>query len=116
LGNKRRYFLLTGLLLLCVTFTYALGSMKKNDSAGRQIVKVTGVVRLIGTANFPELVLTDSDGDWHISADERHKLNDLQQQKVTVEGEATITEKKSINGIFTRKRRELKNVRILSIG
>jgi len=107
---------LTGLLLLCVTFTYALGGKEKDTPADRQIVQVTGVVRLVGTANFPELVLTDSEGDWHITADEKYKLQDLQQQKVTVEGEATITEKKSINGIFTIKRRVLKNVRILSVG
>jgi len=115
LGNSKRYFILTGLLLLCAAFTYAFGGKEKETPADdRNVVQVTGVVRLVGTANFPELVLTDSDGDWHISTDEKHKLNDLQQQEVTIEGEATITERKSINGVFTRTRRELKNIRILS--
>ena len=112
--NSKRYFLLTGLMLLCVTFTHAFGSKEKVPAY--EIVQISGVVRLVGTANFPELVITNSDGDWYITADERYKLHDLQQQTVTVEGEATVTERKSINGIFSITRRELKNVRIISVG
>jgi len=100
--------------LLCVTSTYSFGSKEKNKPA--ELVQISGVVRLVGTANFPELVLTNSDGDWYITADEVYKLHDLQQQRVTVEGEATITERKSKNGIITITRRVLKNVRILSVG
>jgi len=105
--------LLTGLLLLCAT-VYAFGGKEKEASDSR-IVQISGVVRLVGTANFSELVLTNSDGDWHITADERYKLHDLQQRMVTVEGEATITEKRSTNGVFNLTRRVLKNVRILSV-
>ena len=106
---------MTGLLLLCAAFTYAFGS-KEKDKPAVEIVQISGVVRLVGTANFPELVITNSDGDWHISADETYKLHDLQQQRVTVEGEATVTERKSTSGIFNMKRRSLKNVRIITVG
>jgi len=107
---------MSGLLLLCVTFTHAFGSKEKDTPADRQVVQVTGVVRLVGSGSFPELVITSSDGEWYITADERYKLHDLQQQTVTVEGEETITELTAGNGLFVFKRRELKNVRILSVG
>ena len=113
--NSKRYFLLTGLLLLCVTFAYSFGS-KEKDTPAYEIVQISGVVRLVGTANFPELVITNSDGDWHITADETYKLHDLQQQRVTVEGEATVIERKSTSGTFNMTRRVLKNVRIISVG
>jgi len=114
--NSGRYFLLLGLLLLCVTFSHAFGSKEKNTPPDRRIVQVSGVVRLVGSANFPELVLTNSDGEWYIPRDEAYKLHDLQQQTVTVEGEETVTELKGANDFIVIKRRELKNVRILSVG
>ena len=105
---------MTGLLLLCVTFAYSFGG-KEKDAPAAGIVQISGVVRLVGSANFSEIVITDSDGDWRIAADEAYKLHDLQQQKVTVEAEATVTERNQ-GGLFKMKRRLLKNVRILSVG
>ena len=115
--NSGRYFLLTGLLLLCVTVTYARGNKEKNTAAqALEIVQVSGVVRLVGSGSFTELVITGSGGEWYIPRDETYKLHDLQQRTVTVEGEETVTERKSGNGLLVLKRRELKNVRILSVG
>jgi len=120
--NSGRYFLLAGLLLLCVTTTYARGNKEKNTAGNSQaaqvseIVQVSGVVRLVGSGGFTELVITGSGGEWYIPRDETYKLHDLQQQTVTVEGEETVTELVAGNGLFVFKRRELKNVRILSVG
>jgi len=114
--NSGRRFLLVVLLLLCVTVTYARGNKEKNAAGNSQTVQVSGVVRLVGSGVFPELVITDSGGEWYIPRDEMYKLHDLQQQTVTVEGEETVTELKSGNGLIVIKRRELKNVRILSVG
>jgi len=104
---------LVGLLLLCVTSIYAFGRKEKDTPTDRQIVQVSGVVRLVGSGVFTELVITGSEGEWYIAADEKYKLHDLQQQTVTVEGEETVTERKSGNGLFVFIRRELKNIRIL---
>ena len=115
--NSGRYFLLIGLLLLCVTATYARGNKEKNKAAQvPEIVQVSGVVRLVGSGVFTELVITGSGGEWYIPRDETYKLHDLQQQTVTVEGEETVTELKGANDFIVIKRRELKNVRILSVG
>jgi len=116
--NSGRRFLLVGLLLLCVTVTYARGN-KEKDTAGKSQsvqIQVSGVVRLVGSGPFTELVITGSGGEWYISRDEMYKLHDLQQQTVTVEGEETVTELKGANDFIVIKRRELKNVRILSVG
>jgi hypothetical protein len=108
---------LIGLLLLCVTVTYARGNKEKKTPAQvPEIVQVSGVVRLVGSGVFTELVITGSGGEWYIPRDETYKLHDLQQQTVTVEGEETVTELKGANDFIVIKRRELKNVRILSVG
>ena len=106
---------MAGLLLLCVIVTYARGNKEKETAAERRI-EVSGVVRLVGSGILTELVITGSDGEWYIPRDETYKLHDLQQQTVIVEGEETVTERKSGNGLFVFKRRELKNVRIITVG
>jgi len=77
-------------------------------------VQVTGVVRLTGSALFPELVITDSDNIWHIAANEMDKLFDMQHQTVTVEAVETVIELKFANGEPAGIRRELNSIRILT--
>jgi hypothetical protein len=109
--KKRRYFF--GLLILCITALLpAWGNREKEKD---NVVRVTGVVRLVGTALFPELVITGSEMQWHITPDEEKKLHDLQHRTVTVEGVETVTEMRFGNGFSAGTRRELKNIKIIAV-
>ena len=114
---NKRIFLLSVLLLLtivlCGAFLYARGNRENNRENEPKIVQVTGVVRLVGTALFPELVITSNDGEWYIANDEMQKLHDYQHRIVTVEGEETVIELKFASGISAGTRRILRNIRII---
>jgi len=108
--NKKFFFLLS--LLLLTSFTlFAFGSKEKDSP----VAQVTGVVRLVGTSLFSEIVISGPDHEWYITKDEQHKLHDLQHRTVTVEGNETITELTFANGLPAGIRRELKNVKIIKI-
>jgi len=106
--NRNLFF---ALLFLCLAASLsALGAKEKAP-----VIQVTGVVRLVGTANFPELQIKGSQMTWYIADKEMKKFSDLQHRTVTVEGEETVTELKFANGMSAGKRRELKNIKIISI-
>jgi hypothetical protein len=88
---------------------------KKDPVPAPVVVQVTGVVRLVGSSPFSEIVITGSEAEWYIPRDEQYKLNDLQHQTVKVEGEETVTELKFASGLPAGTRRELKNIRIISV-
>jgi len=80
------------------------------------IVQITGVVRLTGPALFTELIISDNEEQvWYIVKEEYEKLRDLQQSIVTVEAEETVTELQFANGMPAGIRRELRNIRIISV-
>jgi len=101
------------IFIFCSVFVFALGGREK--PAANPVVQVTGIVRLTGTSIFPEIVVTNSDGEWHIAADERIKLNDLQHSIVTVEGIETITEQFFASGLSAGIRRTLSDIRVISV-
>jgi len=106
--NRNLFF---ALLFLCLAASLsALGAKEKAP-----VVRVTGVVRLVGTANFPELQIKGSQMSWYIAKEDMKKLHDLQHRTVTVEGEETVTEMKFANGMSAGTRRELRNIKIISI-
>jgi len=130
---------------------FSFGKKEKPQEPSPQIVRVTGIVRLVGSANFPEIVISaaaensddpaeagpaaggqanpaDSgnvieiqiDGnrgaaEWYVPKDEMDKLNHLQHRTVTVEGEEIIIQLRFANGLAAGIRRELRNVRIISV-
>ena len=107
--NNRRYYLL-GLFLL---FIAVLLPADEGNEEG-EIVRVTGTVRLVGSAIFPQLVITGDRVQWYImEREDRDKLFDLQQQTVTVEGEEIVREMRFASGFPAGTRRELRNIRIL---
>jgi hypothetical protein len=108
--NRRRCWCV--LLTLCITAL--LPAWGNRDREAANVVRVTGVVRLVGTGLFPELVITGPDMEWHITHDEEKKLHDLQHRTVTVEGVETVTELFFANGLSAGKRRELKNIKIIA--
>jgi hypothetical protein len=73
-------------------------------------------VRLVGTDNFPEIVVTTADDvTWIIARNEMDLLHHLQTQKVTVEGIGTVKEIKLANGRNAGIRRELRDIKIIEI-
>jgi len=109
--NRRRCF--CGLFLLCITALLPALGNRDREAAG--VVRVTGVVRLVGTGLFPELVITGPEMEWHITADEEKKLRDMQHRTVTVEGVETVTETRFANGLSAGTRRELKNIKVIAV-
>jgi len=107
--NNRRCVLI---LFFFICITALLPAFGRNEV---KTVQVTGVVRLIGTSLFPEIVVTGSDMEWHIAKDEINKLFDLQHRTVTVEGQETVTELRFANGLPAGTRRELRNIRIVTV-
>jgi hypothetical protein len=112
-----RSFLLVPLFVCLAASLSAFGAKEKNSGKAPVpvIIQVTGVVRLVGTANFPELLIGNSQSFWYIAKDEMDKLYDLQHRTVTVEGEETVSELKFGNGMSAGERRDLKNIRIISV-
>jgi hypothetical protein len=105
------------LSFLCLAASLSAFGSKEKDTgkAVPVVIRVTGVVRLVGTGNFPELLIDNSQMLWYIARDEMDKLHDLQHRTVTVEGEETVMELKFGNGLSAGIRRDLKNIRIISV-
>jgi hypothetical protein len=113
--------LLNGRYLIFIIFLFALAPMvfsfggREKAKEPVEVIQVTGTVRLVGNDNFPEIVISDSEHSWFIAKEEMGKLHDLQHRTVTVEGEETVTELRFANGVSAGLRRELKNIRIISV-
>ena len=104
-----------GLFFLCVTMLMPALGGKEKDTAKKNVVQVSGTVRLVGTSLFPEIVITGPDKEWYVEKEEMSKLRDLQHRKVTVEGEETVVEMQFASGISAGVRRTLSNIKIISI-
>ncbi|MDR2597188.1 MAG: hypothetical protein LBC76_07710 [Treponema sp.] len=114
---NRNFLLLTLFLCLAASLS-AFGAKEKDsgkDAPAVTVIQVTGIVRLVGNANFPELLIENSQASWYIVKDEMNKLYDLQHRTVTVEGEETVRELKFGNGLPAGTRRDLKNIKIISV-
>jgi hypothetical protein len=63
------------------------------------LVEVTGLVRLVGSEPFPELVITGRDNQvWYIAQEDRAVLRKFEQQTVTVRGVVRREERMLANG------------------
>jgi len=98
-------------LILVTQLVFAFGNREQTAPA----VQVTGVVRLVGTSIFPEIVISGSQNEWYAAREEQYKLHDLQHRTVTVEGNETVIELTFGNGLPAGIRRELRNIRIISV-
>jgi len=115
-----RSFFLVPLFLCLAASLPAFGAKEKDKDSGKDapavtVIQVTGIVSLVGNANFAELQIRSSEKSWYIAKDEMDKLYDLQHRTVTVEGEETVRELKFANGLSAGKRRDLKNIRVISV-
>jgi len=108
--NKRILFML--ILIFASAMLSALGNKEKDAPP---LVQVTGIVRLTGTALFPELVIANSENMWVIAKEEADKLHDMQYRTVTVEAEETVTELFFANGRSAGIKRELRNIKVINV-
>jgi hypothetical protein len=77
-------------------------------------VTVTGRVRLVGTAMFNDIVISDGEGrDWHVEGEDRGKLAMMEQQQVTVKGNAETQDIILADGKKAGVRFILRNITLL---
>jgi hypothetical protein len=78
-------------------------------------VEVTGLVRLVGSEPFPELVITGRDDhDWYIAREESAALRKYERRTITVRGIATRQEMVLANGKRLEDRLVLSKVKVVS--
>jgi len=102
-----------------VVFMFLFASVMLFSFGGKEeevpvTTQVTGMVRLVGTSLFQELVITGREHVWYVVSEEAGKLIDMQYKTVTVEGEETVREIQFANGRSAGTKRELRNIRIIS--
>jgi hypothetical protein len=98
-------------LAFCLILPAAGGAMGRKDLP-RGEVTVTGRVRLVGTAMFNDLVISDDEGrDWHVEGPDREKLALKEQQQVTVKGNAETQDIILANGKKAGVRFILRDIR-----
>ena len=104
-----RYLSLSLLFLCFSTVLSALGSKEKVN-----VVEVTGIIRLVGSSPFSELVITGPDKEWYVAKEDEHKLKDLQHKTVTVRGDETVVSLTFANGYPAGEKRTLKKIEIIA--
>ncbi|MDR0495379.1 MAG: hypothetical protein LBG95_07115 [Treponema sp.] len=117
--SNRRLF--TALFFLCAAALLPAGGNKETAPAsaaegpGSPVIQVTGVVRLVGSSRFTQLVITSTEDQWFIAREEMNQFHDLQQRTVTVEGEESFSERRFANGEVAGIQRELRNIKIIAV-
>jgi hypothetical protein len=78
-------------------------------------VELSGLVRLLGSEPFPDLVLTGGDGeDWYIEGSGREILRSYEQRSLRVRGRVELREMILANGKSLGLRRVLWDLEILT--
>jgi len=119
--NKFRFVSLIIYIISGISLLYALPSKEKESASVKSteeektIVTVTGLVRLVGSSALSELVITGEEAQWYIASEDREKLHQLQQRRVTVEGKETVRELRFAGGQSAGLRRELRNIKIIEV-
>jgi hypothetical protein len=108
--NSRRICFFV-LFFLCGIILFA----GDDDQEKPETTMVTGIIRLIGTGNFPQIVITTEDKEWYLPKEDADKLFNMQRRKVTVEGEGSKRELKFASGRSAGIRYELRNIKIISV-
>jgi hypothetical protein len=114
---KYKQYLIFGLIfLLAFVVLSADDTGSERPEGEKRPVKITGVVRLVGSDLFSEIVISVSrEENYYVVKDEKEKLFDLQHRTVTVEGDESTSEMRAASGRRTITRRVLQNIKIISI-
>jgi hypothetical protein len=108
--NPLRLFCLFFCVILPAGEVWSLG--RKDMPQGE--ITVTGRVRLVGTAHFNDIVVTDGSGnDWYVEGEDRKKLASLEQQQVTVKGVTEYEDLILADGKKIGVRRFLRNITLV---
>ncbi|GMO62676.1 MAG: hypothetical protein Ta2A_09490 [Treponemataceae bacterium] len=120
LGDKMKKKLFWIAVFFAVTaFVALLAQARQSEPArrakGAQKITVTGAVRLVGSAPFYDVVITDSAGkDWFIESSEQKQFEQFQQQKITVQASVEYIDMVLADGKFLGQRAIIKNVKLKS--
>jgi hypothetical protein len=77
-------------------------------------ITIRGVIRLLGNEPFPELVLTDAEGnDWYLDGDAKKKARPYEHRELTLRGRPEYKEMTLVNGMSMGIRRLLRDAVIL---
>jgi hypothetical protein len=81
-----------------------------------QTVEVSGLVRLVGSEPFPDMVLADTDEHiWYIAPGDRKILSSYEQRTVTIRGTVELMEMVLANGKSLGTRRILSDISIVKV-
>jgi len=112
-----RNFVMFMLFFNLVTVLLACNTKDDKSIEGQEnVIRITGVVRLVGNDPFLEVVISESDRNWFIEeAEDEQKLRDMQNRTVTVEGIEIVTSFNWANGDPAGERYSLKDIKIIKI-
>ena len=112
--NRALIYLLA--VLIAFLLMVSCGGCKTDISDDTNIpgeIIITGEVRLLGSALFSNMVITDiQENDWYIENDDRNKLSALEHQEVKVRGKPEY-EKITVSGEDIGVKRYLRDIKIL---
>jgi len=107
--------LLPGIALLPLFLSLVMPLYAGGRKDKEPVVRVTGTVRLVGSAEMPDLVISGPGMEWYIAREDAGKLMDLQHREVVVEGIETVRELRFANGSPAGERRTLSKVKLISV-
>ncbi|AEF82624.1 hypothetical protein [Leadbettera azotonutricia] len=110
--TKKSVFLMIFFAVIAASGLMALGQKDTDYPKGR--ITVSGRVRLVGTATFSRLVITDDqDRDWYIEGEDREKLSRREQRVVKVKGTTEYQDIILANGENAGVRRFLRKITLV---
>lgn len=83
---------------------------------GQETIRVTGRVRLVGSAPFSRLVVSGEAGEWYVEGGDSGRLQPLQHQTVTVEGRLFAEDIIMVNGDRLGRRYILRDLKLIKTG
>jgi hypothetical protein len=108
-----KFFLAVFLIIAAAGGLAALGQKDEEFPKGK--ITVSGRVRLVGTAIFSQLVITDDkDRDWYVEGEDRKKLSRMEQRTVKVKGTTEYEDIILANGENVGVRRFLRKITIVN--
>jgi hypothetical protein len=111
LRNKSKIVIVLSVLAF---FTLLSAGKQEDQEYPQGTIEITGRIRLVGTALFSNMVITDSqDRDWYVENEDRQKLSSLEQREVTVRGKTEYRDIIMASGEKAGVRRYLRDIKIM---